>query len=210
MTHTPAQRLGSLLVLSGPSGAGKTTLYRLVLQRHPEIRFSVSCTTRAPRAQECAGVDYHFLSVPEFQARLAAGAFLEHAEVHGNWYGTLRAEVEGPVLDGVDVLLDIDVQGARQVRAVSRGTPFAAAFLSVFCAPPSFAALQKRLEARGTDSAAVIAGRLQRARTELTAWREYDAVVVNDRLEEAVAQLEAIVLAARCRTLIHEQEPWSR
>jgi len=209
MTSTKAQRLGSLLVLSGPSGAGKTTLYRLLLGRHPEIRFSVSCTTRAPRAAECDGVDYHFLSGPEFQARVAAGAFLEHAEVHGNCYGTLRAEVEGPIREGVDVLLDIDVQGARQIRQVSHGTPLARALLSVFCAPPSFAVLQQRLEARGTDSPAVIAARLQRARAELSAWREYDAVVVNDRLEEAVVHLEAVVLAARCRTLVHEKEPWS-
>jgi guanylate kinase len=209
MTSTKAQRLGSLIVLSGPSGAGKTTLYRLVLGRHPAIRFSVSCTTRAARAAERDGVDYHVLSVPEFQARLAAGAFLEHAEVHGNWYGTLRAEVEGPVGDGVDVLLDIDVQGARQIREVTRGTGLAAAALSVFCAPPSFAVLQQRLEARGTDSAEVIARRLLRARAELAAWREYDWVIINDDLAEAVAQLEAIVLAARCRTLVYGKEPWS-
>ena len=209
MTSTNPQRLGSLIVLSGPSGAGKTTLYRVFLSRHPEVHFSVSCTTRAPRTDERDGVDYHFLSMPQFRERLAAGAFLEHAEVHGNWYGTLRAEVESPLRDGVDVLLDIDVQGARQIRQVTRGTSLAAAVLSVFCAPPSFAALQRRLEARGTDSPEVIAARLLRARAELTAWREYDWVVVNDRLEDAVAQLEAIVLAARCRTLIHEKEPWS-
>jgi guanylate kinase len=209
MTSTTPQRLGSLIVLSGPSGAGKTTLYRLVLQRHPEVRFSVSCTTRAPRTGECDGVDYYFLTAPQFRERLVAGAFLEHAEVYGNWYGTLRAEVEGPIYDGVDVLLDIDVQGARQVRQVIHGTRLAAAAVSVFCAPPSFAMLQRRLEARGTDSPDVIARRLLRAEAELTAWREYDAVVVNDRLEDAVAQLEAIVLAARCRTLVHEKEPWS-
>jgi guanylate kinase len=209
MSTTNPQRLGSLIVLSGPSGAGKTTVYRAVLERHPEVRFSVSCTTRSPRPGERDGVDYHFLSVPEVQARIAAGEFLEHAEVHGNLYGTLRAEVEGPIRNGVDVLLDIDVQGARQVSQVTRGTPLAAALVSVFCAPPSFAVLQRRLEARGTDSPAVIAARLQRARTELTAWREYDWVIVNDRLEDAVAQLDAIVVAARCRTAIHGKEPWS-
>lgn len=209
MTSTNPQRLGSLIVLSGPSGAGKTTLYRLVLSRHPEVRFSVSCTTRAPRTAERSGVDYHFLSVPQFRARVAAGAFLEHAEVHGNWYGTLRAEVEGPIHDGVDVLLDIDVQGARQIRQVTRGTRLAAAALSVFCAPPSLTALRQRLEARGTESPEAIARRLLRARAELSAWREYDWVVVNDRLEDAVAQLDAIVMAARCRSLVHEKEPWS-
>ena len=209
MTSTNPQRLGSLIVLSGPSGSGKTTLYRRVLERHPEIRFSVSCTTRLPRTNEHDGVDYHFLSVAQFRERQAAGAFLEHAEVHGNCYGTLRAEVESPIRDGVEVLLDIDVQGARQIREVTRGTSLAAAALSIFCAPPSFAVLRRRLEARGTDSPEVIARRLLRARAELTAWREYDWVVVNDRLEEALAQLEAIVLAARCRTLLHQKEPWS-
>lgn len=208
MPSTSSQRLGSLLVLSGPSGAGKTTLYRLLLERHPEIRFSVSCTTRAPRANERAEVDYHFLDAPAFAARVAAGAFLEHAEVHGNRYGTLRAEVEGPVLEGVDVLLDIDVQGARQIREVTRGGSLAAAALFVFCAPPSFAVLRQRLVARGTDSPEVIERRLQQAQRELAAWREYDWLVVNDRLDLAVAQLEAIAMAARCRTLVHKKEPW--
>lgn len=197
-----------MIVLSGPSGAGKTTLYQAVLARHPEIRFSVSCTTRAPRPGEADGVHYHFVSEEEFEARAAAGAFLEHAVVHGRRYGTLRAEVEGPVAAGADVLLDIDVQGARQVRDATRGTRLGAGALFVFCAPPSLAELRRRLEERGTEGPDAVARRLERARVELAAWREYDWLVVNDRLAEAVAQLEAIVLAARCRTAVFPKEPW--
>ena len=209
MTSAERQRRGSLIVLSGPSGAGKTTLYRAFLARHPEVRFSVSCTTRSPRTEESDGVDYHFLSLPEFQARVAAGAFLEYAEVHGNCYGTLRAEVEGPVGAGQDVLLDIDVQGARQVREVTAGSALAATCLFVFCAPPSLAELERRLLLRGTDSAEVIARRLGRAQAELAAWREYEWILVNDDLAAATGCFEAIVLAGRCRTRCLEKEPWS-
>lgn len=211
MAGTVAHQLGSLIVLSGPSGAGKTSVYRAVLARHPEVRFSVSCTTRAPRPTETADIDYHFLSAPVFRARAAAGEFLEYAEVHGNWYGTLRAEVEGPVQAGTDILLDIDVQGARQVRAALRGTPLAATTVFVFCAPPSLAELERRLRDRQTDSDAVIARRVAGARAELAAWREYDWLVVNerDRLAAAAAQLEAILIASRCRTAAYPKEPWS-
>lgn len=211
MASAAPGRLGNLIVLSGPSGAGKTSVYGAVLKRHPEVRFSVSCTTRAPRPGEVDGVAYHFITVPAFQARVAAGDFLEHAEVHGNWYGTLRAEVEGPVLAGTDVLLDIDVQGARQVRRAVRDTALAALASFIFCAPPSLAELRRRLEARGTDPAPVIAARLERAAAELAAWREYDWLVVNerDRLDEAVSRLENILLAVRCRTAVYREEPWT-
>jgi guanylate kinase len=203
-----SQRRGSMIVVSGPSGAGKTTLYRAVLGRHPEVHFSVSCTTRSPRPTESDGNDYYFIPDAEFAARVAAGAFLEHAVVHGNRYGTLRSEVEGPVGMGADVLLDIDVQGARQVRELVRDTALADCALFVFCAPPSLAELERRLKLRGTDGPEVIARRLEHARIELAAWREYDWVVVNDRLGDAIAQLEAIVLAARCRSPAFVKEPW--
>lgn len=203
-----SQRRGSMVVVSGPSGAGKTTLYREVLARHPEVRFSVSCTTRAPRPSEVDGVDYYFLAAEEFAARVAAGAFLEHATVHGNRYGTLRSQVEGPIAAGDDVLLDIDIQGARQVRGLVHGAPMADTATFVFCAPPSLDVLRTRLEARGTDSPEVIARRLAQARVELNAWREYDWIVVNDHLGEAISRLEAIVLAARCRTAAFLREPW--
>jgi len=203
-----SQRRGSMIVVSGPSGAGKTTLYRAVLARHPEIRFSVSCTTREPRPRETNGVDYYFLSAAEFEARVAAGAFLEHATVHGNRYGTLRSEVEGHIEAGRDVLLDIDVQGARQIRGLVRNTAMADVAVFAFCAPPSLDVLKTRLEARGTDTPEVIVRRLARARVELTAWREYDWIVVNDQLDEAILQLDAVVLAARCRTAAFLREPW--
>jgi guanylate kinase len=202
-------RHGSMIVISGPSGAGKTTLYRAVLQRHPEVRFSVSCTTRPPRPGETDGVDYHFLSAAEFERRIAAGAFLEYAQVYGNHYGTLRAEIEAAIAAGADVLLDIDVQGARLVRSLVRGTGLAASAVFVFCAPPSLALLRCRLESRRTDGPEVIAGRLERAQAELAAWREYDWLVLNDRLDDAIAQLEAIVLATRCRTVAFPKEPWN-
>ncbi len=211
MTGAACRRGGTLIVLSGPSGAGKTSVYRALLAAHPEVSFSVSCTTRAPRPGERDGVDYHFLDRDAFQERVAAGDLLEYAEVHGNWYGTLRREVDAPLAEGRDVLLDIDVQGARQVRRVAAGTPLAAAATYVFCAPGSLDDLRRRLRARGTDAAAVIARRLQAAEAELAAWRDYDWLIVNEdgRLPQAVAHLEAILLACRCRTAAYRKEPWT-
>lgn len=196
------------MVLSGPSGVGKTTVYRQFLERCPEIRFSVSCTTRAPRSGEVDGRDYHFLAREDFLRRVEAGEFLEHAEVHGNHYGTLRSEVENVVRAGQDVLLDIDVQGARLVRAAVAGTTLADALVFVFVGPPSLPVIEQRLRGRASDAEEVIQCRLRNAEAELRAWREYDYLIINDTLDKAVADLMAVRAAAR-RATVRCGAPWT-
>jgi len=182
---------GMLFVVSAPSGAGKSTILHRVLAEIPAVAFSVSHTTRPPRPGEEHGRDYFFVSPDEFTAMRRAGAFLEAAEVHGNWYGTSRDAVGGLQAKGLDVLLDIDVQGAQQVRAT--GMP--AVFL--FIVPPSLAELETRLRGRGTDGEEVIRRRLANARQELLAASRYDHIVVNDDLDQAVAMVQAVILARR-------------
>lgn len=186
------------LVLTAPSGAGKTTLVNLLRAEFPAFQYSVSCTTRAPRGEEKDGVAYHFLSDEEFLRRVAAGEFLEHAVVHGYRYGTLRAAIEGPMADGRSVLLDIDVAGAAQVREIVRGlppdAPLKRAFLDVFIDVPSLEELRRRLEKRGEDAPDVIERRLRNAEGERARRGEFAAVVVNDVLETAYAELRALVL----------------
>ncbi len=177
-------------MITGPSGVGKGTLIRALLDRIPGLALAVSATTRAPRPGEVDGSAYHFLTPEEFDERIAAGDFLEWAQYAGHRYGTLRSELEQRVAAGVPVVLEIEVQGARQVRAVM---PEA---VLVFVAPPSPEALRRRLEVRGTDAPEQISRRLQTADRELAAAREFLHVVVNDRLEEAVEQLVAIVRQA--------------
>ena len=177
-------------MITGPSGVGKGTLIRGLLERVPGLELSVSATTRAPRPGEVDGVDYHFLTPDEFDARVAAGDFVEHATYSGNRYGTLRSELERPLAKGEGVVLEIEVQGARQVRAA---IPEAVA---VFIAPPSREALRARLLSRGTDSSEQVDARLQTAVRELEAQPEFAHVVVNDRLEEATGELASIVGAA--------------
>lgn len=200
------KRLGTALVVSGPSGAGKSTVCKQVLAGH-RMHFSVSCTTRAPRAGETDGREYFFLSRSVFEEKIAANAFLEHAEVHGNYYGTLRSEVEPWLERGEDVLLDIDVQGARQIRERARGSLTGRRAAFVFLAPPSLAVLEQRLRGRQTDSEEVILRRLANARREMTAWRDYDYLVVNDTVERAVAEMTAILDAAHCATSAVEWDP---
>lgn len=184
---------GNLLIVSAPSGAGKTTLVRALLERDRRVVYSVSCTTRAPRAGERDGVDYLFVSDAAFRARIAAGEFLEHAEVHGHRYGTLRSWIDDQLHADRDVVLDIDTQGAAQVRTLM---PEA---VSIFILPPDLTELEKRLRARGTDTDAVIQRRLAAARAEIARAPEYDYVIINKDLEVAIGDLAAVVQASRLR-----------
>ncbi len=179
-----------VFVITGPSGVGKGTLIRSLRARMPELQLSVSATTRRPRPGETHGVDYHFMSPEQFERHVADGDFVEHADYAGARYGTLRSELETRMASGTPVLLEIEVQGARQVRETM---PEA---LQVFIAPPSLDALRARLVGRGTDDNEQIEQRLRTAREELAAQDEFGEVVVNDRLEDAVDKLEAIVRRA--------------
>ena len=174
-------------MITGPSGVGKGTLIRGLLERVPELELSVSATTRAPRPGEQDGVAYHFLDAAEFDRRVDSGDFVEHATYSGRRYGTLRSELEARTRAGVPVVLEIEVQGARQVR---EALPAA---IAVFIAPPSREALRARLVGRGTDDPEQVELRLQTAERELDAQREFGHVVVNDRLEDATSELVAIV-----------------
>lgn len=183
----PSGRLAKVFVITGPSGVGKGTLIRSVRERIPGLELSVSATTRAPRTGERDGEDYHFLDREEFASRVAAGEFVEHAQYSGNSYGTLRSELDSRLAAGVPVVLEIEVQGARQVR---ERMPEA---VQVFIAPPSREALRTRLIGRGTDTAEQVARRLQTADSELDAQPEFPYVVVNDRLDDAIEELVRIV-----------------
>jgi guanylate kinase len=185
---TPTTR-GTLFVLAAPSGAGKTSLVRALLERAPALRMSISHTTRARRPTEQHGREYYFISVPEFERLVAEGQFLEHARVFDNLYGTGRAPVEARLAQGGDIVLEIDWQGARQVRSAMPDC------VTIFILPPSRDALEKRLQSRATDSPQVIARRLRDAVSDMSHWREFDYVVVNDEFERAVADLMAIVAA---------------
>lgn len=179
--------MARVFVITGPSGVGKGTLIRGLMERLPELELSVSATTRAPRPGEADGADYHFLTDADFQRRVDRGEFVEHADYAGRRYGTLRSELDGRVRDGRPVVLEIEVQGARQVR---EAVPDA---VQVFIAPPSLEALRERLAARGTDDPEVVQRRLAVAARELEAQSEFGYVVVNDRLERALDELTAIV-----------------
>jgi guanylate kinase len=182
---------GQLFIVSAPSGAGKSSLVKALLERDPAIRLSVSYTTRAPRPGEMDGVHYHFVTREDFLARLERTEFLESAEVYGNFYGTSHPWIESEMAAGRDILLEIDWQGASQVR---RLMPQAK---SVFILPPSLSELQRRLEGRGTDSAEIIAKRMAAAREDISHAMEFDYLVVNDRFEEALADLLAIARSGR-------------
>jgi len=176
-----------VVVITGPSGVGKGTLIRGLMDRLPNLELSISATTRPPRPGEQDGVDYHFLSREDFDRRVAEGAFLEHADYAGRSYGTLRSELDDRVRAGVPVVLEIEVQGARQVRAAVPDS------LQVFIAPPSPAALRARLTGRGTDDPAEVERRLRVAEDELAAGPDFAHVLVNDKLEEALERLTEIV-----------------
>ena len=189
-----SDREPNLIVVSGPSGAGKSTVLARALAEMDRLQFSISHTTRAPRPAEKDGVDYHFSNRPAFTKMRDAGEFLEWAEVHGELYGTARSEYDRAREQGVDLLLDVDVQGAAQVRA-----QFADA-VSIFILPPSYLALERRLRGRGPNDEAQFRRRLDAAREELSLYRDYEYAIVNEHLEDSVEELKSVIRAARCRT----------
>jgi guanylate kinase len=188
------KRRGTLFVVSAPSGAGKTTLCRELRERVPGLAYSVSVTTRAPRAGEIDGVDFQFVDEARFRAMIAAGEFAEHAVVHGHLYGTRATTLERALAAGTDVLLDIDTQGATRLKA------HAPEAVLIFIVAPSMKDLEQRLRERRSDNETEITRRLARAREEIALWRRYDYLIVNRDVKEALDQLEAIVAAERSRT----------
>jgi guanylate kinase len=193
-TNAGIARRGLMLVLSSPSGAGKSTLSRHLLQTDPNVGMSVSATTRPKRPNEVEGKDYFFVTPKTFENMVNEGAFLEHATVFGNCYGTPNKAVEAMLAEGRDVLFDIDWQGAQQLSQKARDD-----LVRVFILPPSRTELERRLRTRAEDPPEVVAGRMAEANNEISRWSEYDYVIVNDDVQKAQAQLEAIVAAERLR-----------
>jgi len=187
---------GTLYIFAAPSGAGKTSLVKALIDTTDNIEVSVSHTTRAPRPGEVDGMNYHFTDVDTFQSMVAKGAFLEHAQVFDNYYGTARSNIEQQLAAGVDVILEIDWQGARQVRQQFPDS------IGVFILPPSRLALEERLRGRGQDGDDVIARRMQEAESEMSHYGEFDYLVINDDFTTALAELAAIVTARRLRTQV--------
>jgi guanylate kinase len=184
---------GSLFIVSAPSGAGKTTLCKNIVSMVPDIRFSISYTTRPPREGEINGTDYTFISTEVFRRMADQGEFIEWAEVHGELYGTPRKMIDSFREEGYDLILDIDTQGATQLRGKIEGT-------FIFILPPSLEELKKRLKERMTDPDEVIRKRLTRATTEIKTYTDYDYVIINDSLDRALREFESIILAERART----------
>ncbi|MBW7908754.1 MAG: guanylate kinase [Kiritimatiellae bacterium] len=207
MIELPVRSL--LVVVSAPSGGGKTTLCERLLAEFHQMVYSVSCTTRAPRDGEIDGTDYYFISEEEFERRVQNDEFVEHATVHGHRYGTLRRFIERGFASGRDVLMDIDVQGAAQIRSKLATLPpndaLRRGFVDAFIAPPSIEVLRKRLHLRGKDADAVIERRLQQAENEMRRWREYKYLIVNDRLDASYDALRSIVVAEHHRLLKNEE-----
>jgi len=184
-----------MVILSAPSGGGKSTILRALMERLDNVKYSISATSRPPRGDEVNGADYFFLSKEEFERQIELGKFLEHAEVHGNYYGTPKDWVEKQLVKGVDVALDIDVQGAEQVKRINPHDT-----LMIFLIPPSMKVLEERLRGRGTESEEQIQLRLKNARQELDQWRDFDYSVVNENLDAAVKSVENIICSERRRS----------
>lgn len=184
---------GNLFIVSAPSGAGKSSLIQALLAQHTDMQVSVSHTTRAPRPGEQDGVHYHFVSVERFKQQIEAGDFLEWAEVFGNYYGTSRHKIQQARQQGIDVFLDIDWQGARQIRQQESSA------IGIFILPPSLPALEQRLRTRGQDSDEVITRRMAKASDEMSHADEYDYLIINDDFQQSLADLSAIVLSQRQR-----------
>ena len=189
-------RHGILFIISGPSGAGKTTLLES-LEANRDFVYSVSCTTRSPRPGEIDGKDYHFMTESEFRERVEKNEFLEHATVHGHFYGTLRETVLGNLSKGVDLLLDIDIQGAAMVRACGGGE-FSKYIADIFITPPSIEVLKSRLKKRGTESRESLLLRLKNAINEMKCWSDYRYTILSSTPEEDLRQFQAIITAERC------------
>ena len=187
-------RRGLLLILSSPSGAGKSTLARRLMEWDPTLKFSVSATTRAPRAGEVEGREYYFRSRPAFEAMVQSGDMLEHAEVFGNLYGSPKQPVVDAMENGRDVVFDIDWQGGQQIKQAMRDD-----VVSIFILPPSIADLEKRLRGREQDTADIIASRMAKSRSEISHWPEYDYVLINQDLPAAFEELKSIVIAERLK-----------
>ena len=205
----PEQAYGNAILLSGPSGVGKSTICRELHRLLPKLRFSVSCTTRRRRPSEIDGKDYHFISEKEYMQHLEQGDFLEHAEVHAFLYGTLKSELEC-LRKGNDILMDIDVQGVQQVRERLKNEEFfGRRYVTVFIMPPSIAVLEKRLRGRGTETEEAVARRLRNAEGEMARWREYDYVVINYDAAAAAEELASIIRASHLRSSVITRETWN-
>ncbi|GAB3296657.1 guanylate kinase [Pseudidiomarina andamanensis] len=191
---------GNLFILAAPSGAGKSSLIRALLARHTEesMQVSVSCTTRAPRPGEIDGVHYHFLTESQFKEKIDNNDFYEWAHVFGNYYGTSRSYIEQTLAQGIDVFLDIDWQGARQVREAHPQAQ------SIFIVPPSLEVLEERLRSRGQDSDEVIRSRMEKAQAEMSHYHEFDYLLVNDKFDQTLAQLEHIVFSQRLKVALQQ------
>lgn len=200
-----------IFLVSAPSGAGKTTLCDKLRTEFKDIHYAITATTRAPRGEELNGKDYYFLTMPEFEERLAAGGFIESALVHGNRYGSPRAPIEAALAEGCDVLLNVDVQGAAAIRKYIADAPagdvLKRTLVDIFVVPPSTEVLRARLVKRGTDSIETIEKRLRQAREEISHWNQYKYMVVNDNLAEAYDHMRAIILAERHR-IENRREPY--
>jgi guanylate kinase len=189
---------GLLIVIAAPSGSGKTTIAKAIMQRHPEMLFSVSATTRSMRPGEVHGKDYFFLTPEEFRSRIAAGDLVEYEEIYGNFYGTLKSEIDRSLRAGSVMLFDVDVKGALSIKRM-----YGADALLIFIAPPSLEILQSRLENRKTEDAATVARRMARVPMEMEKGGEFDVRVVNDDLERAITEVNALVIARIQQNVTH-------